>query len=175
MTTEQVEIVDGDGKTIGTASKHEAHLAPGQFHRAVSVVIMDDNERTLLQRRGPDVYHFANRWSNTCCTHPRPDEDPGVTAARRLHEEMGIVATLTEVGTLRYRASDPTTGMIEHEYDHIFVGSFAGAPKPNRQLVSDWAWTEITILRQRLAADPDPYTPWLAKVLDLAHPFADRP
>jgi isopentenyl-diphosphate delta-isomerase len=168
ITVEQVELVSRDGTTTGTASKSEAHTAPGQLHRAVSVVIFDADDRTLLQRRAPGTYHFANRWSNTCCTHPRPGEAPAATARRRLSEEMGITLELTEVGNFRYRAVDPVSGLVENEHDHVFVGRFTGTPRPHGRVVSDWTWAHVAILQRRLSADPDSYTPWLPMVLDIA-------
>lgn len=167
VTVERVELVSGDGITTGTSPKLEAHVAPGRLHRAVSVVIFD-GDRTLLQQRAPGVYHFANRWSNTCCTHPRPNEDPLAAAQRRLIEEMDITTELAEFGTFRYRAEDPVSGLVENEYDHVFVGTFTGAPRPEGRLISDWAWVEIATVRRRLTADPISYTPWLPKVLDIA-------
>jgi isopentenyl-diphosphate delta-isomerase len=167
VTVEQVELVGEDGITTGTSSKLEAHVAPGRLHRAVSVVIFDDDGRTLLQQRAPGLYHFANRWSNTCCTHPRPNEDPLAAAQRRLVEEMGINVELAEVGTLRYRAEDPVSSLVENEYDHVFVGTFTGSPLPEGRLISDWSWAEVALLRRRLTADPMSYTPWLPKVLHI--------
>lgn len=167
-TVEEVELVRSDGVTTGASPKLDAHLAPGLLHRAVSVVILDGDDRTLLQRRAPATYHFANRWSNACCTHPRPDEEPRSAAQRRLLEEMGISLELAEIGTFQYRAEDPVSGLVENEYDHVFVGTFAGSPLPEGRIVSDWAWAGITELHQRLAADPTSYTPWLPMVLDIA-------
>jgi isopentenyl-diphosphate delta-isomerase len=165
---ELVELVSDDGITTGTSSKLEVHVAPGLLHRAVSVVIFDGDDRTLLQQRAPGVYHFANRWSNTCCTHPHPDEVPRAAAQRRLTEEMGIPLQLTEVGTFRYRAEDPVSGLVENEYDHVFVGTFTGSPLPEGRVVSGWAWADIAALHRRLNAEPSSYTPWLPKVLDIA-------
>ena len=103
---------------------------PGLLHRAVSVVIFDGDNRTLLQRRAPGTYHFANRWSNTCCTHPRSGEDPLAAARRRLTEEMGMTLELTEVGIFLYRAEDPVSGLVKNEYDHVFVSTSPAPPGP---------------------------------------------
>jgi isopentenyl-diphosphate delta-isomerase len=165
--SEQVELVSTDGAATGQASKLEAHVAPGVLHRAVSVLIFNSDGQTLLQRRAPSSYHFADRWSNTCCTHPRPGEDPVMAARRRLDEEMGIAIELSEVGTFRYRAEDPVSGLVENEYDHVFVGTFSGTPQPDSGVVSEWMWADIGTLRRRLAADPISHTPWLPMVLDL--------
>jgi isopentenyl-diphosphate delta-isomerase len=167
MTAQQVELVSTDGETTGTCPKLEAHLAPGLLHRAVSVVIFDGDNRTLLQRRAPGTYHFANRWSNTCCTHPGSGEDPLAAARRRLTEEMGMTLELTEVGIFRYRAEDPVSGLVENEYDHVFVGTFTGTPRPNDRVVSDWAWASNATLQSRITGHPNSYTPWLPIVLDI--------
>lgn len=167
---DRVQLLDAAGRTIGTAPKLEAHRAPGQFHRAVSVVLLDSAGRTLLQQRPATAYHFAGRWSNACCTHPQPDEEPSSAAARRLGEEMGVSVVLSEVGTIDYRAEDPSSGLVENERDHVFVGRFEGVPQPRGDLVSDWTWVDLRALRLRLIAAPARYTPWLGLVLDFTSP-----
>jgi isopentenyl-diphosphate delta-isomerase len=168
MTVDQVELVSRDGTTTGALSKSEAHVAPGQRHRAVSVMVYDADDRILLQRRALGLYHFADRWSNTCCTHPRPGERPLATAQRRLPEEMGIDVELSEIETFRYRAEDSVSGLVENEYVHVFVGAFTGSPWPDRRLVSDWTWADVATLHERLTADPHLFTPWLPKLVDIA-------
>jgi isopentenyl-diphosphate delta-isomerase len=81
---------------------------------------------------------------------------------------MGITLQLTEAGTFRYRAEDPVSGLVENEYDHVFVGTFTGSPLPERRFVSDWEWAGIPELSERLAADSTSYTPWLPMVLVIA-------
>lgn len=44
-----------------------------------------------------------------------------MTARRRLSEEMGLVAILTEVFTFLYQA-DVGNGLTENEFDHVFSG-----------------------------------------------------
>jgi isopentenyl-diphosphate delta-isomerase len=166
---DRVQLVDAEGRTIGSAPKIEAHQSPGQLHRAISVLLFDQQGRTLLQRRAPSTYHFADRWSNTCCTHPRQDEDLIAAGARRLTEEMGLLAsTLSVVGALQYRAEDPTTGLVESEYDHVLVGSFDGTPEPASAIVSDWAWVAVEDIQLGLIRNPGQYTPWLHQVLRFA-------
>jgi isopentenyl-diphosphate delta-isomerase len=53
-----------------------------------------------------------------------PSAPRRVAATRRLVEELGIVgASLTPVGTFVYRAVDERSGLVEHEWDHVFVGN----------------------------------------------------
>src|SRR5262245_49802763 len=46
-----VELVDTSGGAVGTTTVAEAHAAPGQLHRAFSVLLFDPDGRTLLQQR----------------------------------------------------------------------------------------------------------------------------
>jgi isopentenyl-diphosphate Delta-isomerase len=106
-----VELVDETGTTVGACSVAEAHSAPGQRHRAFSVLLYDDGGRVLLQQRAPVKTRFASRWSNTCCGHPEPGEDTLAAAARRLFAELGLttdqITPLAEIGVLPYQAADP--------------------------------------------------------------------
>lgn len=77
---------------------------------------------------------------------------------------------LAEVGIFRYRAEDPVSGLVENEYDHVFVGTFTGTPRPKDCVVSDWAWASNATLQSRITGHPDSYTPWLPIVLDIARP-----
>ena len=161
---ELVVLVDEDDRPIGTEEKLTAHRPPGVLHRAISVFLFDSANRVLLQRRATSKHHFAERWSNTCCTHPRPGEDLEVAARRRLDEEMGISAIVAGAGRFTYRAEDAVAGLVEHELDHVLVGRFAGDPSPNPAEVQAWDWWDIAALRRDLAATPERYTPWLIRV-----------
>src|SRR5262245_27834644 len=93
------------------------------MHRAFSVLLIDPAGRTLLQQRAATKSRFALRWANACCGHPAPSEDVMAAATRRLAEELGVRGVaLHEVGVYAYRATDESSGLIEHEYDHVLVG-----------------------------------------------------
>ncbi|WP_433663728.1 isopentenyl-diphosphate Delta-isomerase [Nocardia sp. CA-128927] len=164
-----VELVDDAGHAIGACPVSQAHQAPGQLHRAFSVLLFDDEGRVLLQQRAAVKTRFPSQWANTCCGHPAPGEPVAAAAAVRLAEEMGLATSFTEVGVYRYHAEDSTTGRVEFEWDHVLVGRLTvGAPRPDPAEVADYAWIEPAALRDAMAADPAAYTPWLAGVLDLA-------
>ncbi|MQY30911.1 isopentenyl-diphosphate Delta-isomerase [Nocardia aurantia] len=164
-----VELVDERGRPVGSCSVLVAHTAPGQLHRAFSVLLFDAAGRVLLQQRAAVKTRFPLRWSNACCGHPEPGEPVPVAAARRLDEELGVRTVLTEAGVHRYDALDPATGRIEREWDHVVIGRFAGAPpQPDPAEIADWAWVAPDQLTAALAADPEKYTPWLGGVLAVA-------
>ncbi|MFI5578679.1 isopentenyl-diphosphate Delta-isomerase [Streptomyces sp. NPDC051822] len=164
-----LELVDEDGTTIGTAEKLAAHQAPGLLHRAFSVFLFDESGRLLLQRRALGKYHSPGVWSNTCCGHPYPDEAPFAAAARRTFEELGVSPTLlAEAGTVRYNHPDPASGLVEQEFNHLFVGLVQGEPRPDPEEIGDTAFVTADELAERHAAAP--FSAWFMTVLDAARP-----
>jgi len=157
-------LVDALDRTIGTYPKLAAHRE-GRLHRAISVFVRDADQRLLLQRRATTKYHSGGLWSNTCCTHPMPDESTEAAAHRRLGEEMGFDCDLECSGHIIYHAV-LAGGLIEHEYDYVFVGQFAGQPEPNPTEVADWRWIRVTDLLPQRDSAPEAYTAWLWPVLE---------
>jgi isopentenyl-diphosphate delta-isomerase len=175
-----VELVSPDGVAIGSDTVSAAHHAPGRLHRAFSVFLRDPaGGLVLLQQRAAVKTRFPLRWANTCCGHPLPGEDLVVAAQRRLAEELGIPALpLVEVGVYTYRAEDPESGRVEHEYDHVLLGDLpAGVrPEPDPAEVADLRWVTVPGLLDEISADPRPYAPWLFGVASrLALSLADAP
>jgi isopentenyl-diphosphate delta-isomerase len=172
-----VELVDPAGAAAGSCTVAEAHTAPGRLHRAFSVMLLDDQGRVLLQQRAAVKTRFALRWANACCGHPAPGEPVVDAGVHRLVEEIGVRGVpVREVGVHPYRAEDPRTGRVEHEYDHVLVGR---APA-DLELALDPAevagvrWVAPDELRADLADHPERYSPWLAGVLAVATEAAGR-
>lgn len=169
MTREMdlVELVDPSGQPVGSATVSEAHTAPGQLHRAFSVLLFDPAGRTLLQQRASVKTRFPLRWANTCCGHPTPGTSVVEAATQRLAEELGVRGVpLVDVGVYTYRAEDQTTGRVEYEYDHVVIGRVAGdiAVAPDPAEVAATRWVPAT----SLVPAGEEYAPWLAGVLPIA-------
>jgi isopentenyl-diphosphate delta-isomerase len=162
-TKEFVVLVDENDNEIGLAPKLNAHRT-GELHRAFSVMLLDSQNRLLLQRRAFAKYHSGGRWANTCCGHPRDGESVVDAAKRRLTEEMGIVCDLESAGWFIYRA-DVGSGLIEHELDHLLIGRFDGDPAPTKSEVVEWQWSSLDQVRHDLAAHPEAYAAWFPDAL----------
>ncbi|MEV5936006.1 isopentenyl-diphosphate Delta-isomerase [Streptomyces sp. NPDC052079] len=170
-TTEQIvlELVDEDGVTIGTAEKLAAHQPPGQLHRAFSVFLFDARGRLLVQQRALGKYHSPGVWSNTCCGHPYPGEAPFAAAARRTFEELGVSPSLlAEAGTVRYNHPDPASGLVEQEFNHLFVGMVRAPVRPDPEEVASTAFVTPEELAER--HEKDTFSAWFMTVLDAARP-----
>ena len=156
--SEHVILVTPDDVEVGIHGKQNAHT-DGLLHRAFSVFVTDSDGRLLLQQRAWTKYHSGGLWSNTCCSHPRPGEDTAAAAQRRLFEEMGFNCPIETAFSFVYRA-DVGGGLIEHEYDHVFLGRFDGDPAPDPAEVADWRWITPADLRRQLHDRPDRFTYW---------------
>jgi isopentenyl-diphosphate delta-isomerase len=164
-----LELVDENGVTIGTEEKLAAHQPPGRLHRAFSVFLFDERGRLLLQQRALGKYHSPGVWSNTCCGHPYPGEAPFAAAARRTYEELGISPSLlAEAGTVRYNHPDPASGLVEQEYNHLFVGLVQAPLRPDPEEVAETVFVTPAELAERHARDT--FSAWFMTVLDAVRP-----
>jgi isopentenyl-diphosphate delta-isomerase len=170
MERENVILVDASDNEVGHEEKLKAHQR-GALHRAFSVMIWDSKGRMLLQQRQAGKYHSGGLWSNACCGHPRPGEQSGAAAARRLNEEMGIPCGLTPIGTFSYRA-ELDAGLIENEFVHLFRGVYDGAIAPDPNECDDFIWLEQDALLSRMAAQPDTFSAWFKKYAAAGWPIA---
>lgn len=164
-----VVVLDDSAAVIGAMDKLAAHARPPTPHLAFSVVLFDAAGATLLQRRAATKYHFAGRWSNTCCSHPRPGEPLRAAARRRIAEELNIHCGELDVrGGFWYRAEDPASGLAEHEYDVVLVGQVPALAAPNPQEASGVALRPPEQVLTDITTHPPLYTPWLAMTLRTA-------
>lgn len=157
---ERVILVDSSDRALGTEEKIAAH-EKGLLHRAISVFVFDStNKRILLQQRALSKYHCPGLWSNTVCSHPRPGEHTIDAAHRRLQEEMGFDCLLAERFAFQYRVPFEN-GLTEHEFDHVFVGTYDGIVTPNPDEAAAYAWRTCEEFLQNIKDEPEAYTPWL--------------
>lgn len=129
------------------------------LHRAVSVLIFNSKGEWLMQKRASHKYHSGGMWTNTCCSHPYPDENVKDAAERRLVEEMGMECDLRKVFDFVYK-SELDNGLTEHEFDHVFVGFCDEFPSINPEEAEDWGYLSTEELEISMKIEPDHYTEW---------------
>ena len=160
---EFVVLVDENDCQIGLEEKMKAHQK-GLLHRAISIFIFNSKNEMLLQQRAFSKYHSGGLWTNTCCTHPRQGESNLDAAHRRLQEEMGIQCPLQKKLDFIYR-SELDLGLIEHEFDHLFIGNYDADPIPNPEEANAWKWIDLQTLQEEMEDHPESYTPWFKIIL----------
>ncbi len=161
---EEVILVDRDDREVGSAEKIKAHRE-GRLHRAFSIFVFNSEGKLLLQKRAEKKYHSGNLWTNTCCSHPRPQEPVEKAAHRRLQEEMGFDCELQHIFSCIYKVQFEND-LFEHEYDYVFIGKFDGEAFPSPEEVDDWKWIDLEELREDVQENPDSYTYWLRICID---------
>lgn len=161
---EQVILVDELDNAIGTMEKMEAHQR-GLLHRAFSVIVFNSEGEILLQKRALTKYHSGGLWTNTCCSHPGPDDVIADAAQRRVKYEMGIDVQPYFVFKFTYRAS-LDRGLTEFELDHVFKATYDGKPDINPLEVDDWKYISLSELRSDMAEFPARYTAWFKFIVD---------
>jgi len=158
MKLQQVILVDEQDIATGTMEKLEAHRK-GLLHRAFSVFIFNSKGEILLQQRALNKYHSGGLWTNSCCSHPQPDEEILIAAQRRLQEEMGFTANLEKIFDFIYRA-DFNNGLTEYEFDHVFAGEYEGVINFNQHEVRDYCYKSMEEVRHSLQQQPQKFTQW---------------
>ena len=159
-----VILVDIDDSEIGVSEKMEAHHK-ALLHRAISIFIFNSKGDYLLQRRALKKYHSKGLWSNTCCTHPFPDESIIDAANRRLMDEMGMKCQLNELFSFTYKEVLDNE-LTEHEFDHVFLGITDEVPKINTDEVMSWKYISYHNLLNDIKYFPTEYTVWFKKIFE---------
>jgi isopentenyl-diphosphate delta-isomerase len=154
----EIILVDENDVPIGTMEKIEVHQK-ALLHRAFSVFIFNSKGEMLLQKRANNKYHSPALWTNACCSHPAPGQATLSAATQRLQEEMGFTTDLEKVFDFIYKASFEN-GLTEHEFDHVFIGTYDNEIIPNKEEVSDFCYQTIEQIRNSLQTDPHKYTAW---------------
>ena len=164
MADEKLILVDERNHAVGTDGKDLIHRK-GLLHRAFSIFLADAQGQIVLQQRNRQKYHSGGLWANTCCGHPRPGERTVSAARRRLHEELGVTATLSFGFFSRYRA-DLDHGMQENEYVYVFFGRLSGEARPDPAEVAAVQSLPLDEIKRRIGKDPQAFTYWLRHYFD---------
>ena len=171
MMSEQVILVDSKDTVTGSMSKSEAHLGDGVLHRAFSILLFDNDDRLLMQKRASHKITFPDVWANTVCSHPLYDNDEldnddvgsgsKLAAIRKMEQELGIDANTISVDDIHFITrmmyrSRADEQWVEHELDHIL---FARAPSgmkmnANPNEVSQLEWVTQDELEIWLSDNP---------------------
>ena len=161
---ERVILVDENDQVLLDGPKLETH-EDGLLHRAFSVFVFNTAGELLIQKRPACKYHSAGKWANSCCGHPRPDEETQSAAERRLTEEIGLHVPLRYGFKSRYIAM-LDNHMIENEIPYLYFGVSDALPVLNPDEVQDIAYVGLEELSQKITANPDSFSAWLIHYMD---------
>ena len=78
---------------------------------------------------------------------------------------MGFDCALREIFSFTYHMK-LDNDLAEHEYDHVFLGTFDGEPTPNPRDVDAWKWIDLEELQRNVGEHPERYTYWFRMCID---------
>lgn len=159
----KILLVDKNDKEIGFEDKAKVHKL-GLFHRAFSIFVFNSQGELLIQKRSKNKYHSGNLWSNTCCSHQKQNEHLDDAVHKRLKIEMGLDCELQEFFNFSYKVK-LDNGLIENEFDHVFIGVCDSKPKANLKEVSDYKYISLKELKKAIKLNPQDYTVWFKIII----------
>ncbi len=167
MEEEYVVLVDEDDNEVGVEEKYAAHIFPGKLHRAFSIFILNDRGQVLIQKRNQLKVTWPGFLSNSCYSHPRPEEPIKLAAQRRLEEELGFTCEVDFLFKFKYPAPyQYSRKWGEYEFDHVFLGHHNGSVYPHPKEVDDLAFVDVYELLNDIKANEHIYTPWLKECFE---------
>lgn len=160
-----VVLVDDFDNEVGLKDKVEAHTGDGDYHRAITILIFNRKNETLIAQRSAGKMLWPLFWDNTCASHPLPGEGYVEAGERRLTQELGFTCPLAVVDRFSYKEKYGDIG-TEHELCTTLIGNFDDDIYPVADEVADYKWVSIAELRADMTRNPDSYTIWFKIALD---------
>ena len=88
MQEDIFDIVNENDEVVGQKPRSEVH-AEGLRHRAVHVLIFNDEGELFMQKRSKSKDTWPGAWDSSCSGHVDSGEVYEVAAIRELDEELG--------------------------------------------------------------------------------------
>ncbi|MGQ0624824.1 MAG: isopentenyl-diphosphate Delta-isomerase [Sporichthyaceae bacterium] len=158
--SEQVVLLCPDGTPSGVADKADVHAEVTPYHLAFSCYVFDSAGKLLVTRRALSKLTWPGVWTNSCCGHPGPGEDPRAAVVRRLETELGLSVEALELALadFSYRAS--FAGIEENELCPVFLARTDADPflDPTEVAEAQWMpWPQFVALA---TAPESTISPW---------------
>lgn len=145
---EVFDIVDIDDKVIGQRTRRECNSNPRLIHRSVFILVYNDNNQVLWQKRSLTKDKSPGLWVTSVSGHVDAGEDYLQTAQRETMEELGVDLPLSFLGKFLFRYPDET------EFSAVFQARSNGPFQVNRQEVDEIAFMTVSeFLKKEQAGD----------------------
>ena len=139
---EILPIFDKNNKLTGSAPRLLCHSNPNLIHRAVHVLVLDDEGRLLLQKRSKNKDVQPGKWDTSVGGHLMIGEKYLAAAKREMKEEIGLAANIK----MRYAYSYQWRNEKETENIKTYVCTHNGPLKHNQyeiDAIKFWTIAEI--------------------------------
>ena len=163
MNDELVQLVNRQGKPVGTAPRSECHGNPDLIQAVVHLHLFDSAGRLYVQKRAAGKDRFPGLWDTSVGGHVAPGETPDQAIRREAREELGIELSDQPgpAGLRRLERLEPYIYRddVETEYVVPYRSTYSGTLQPNPDEVQEGAFFEVHDISRRLREHPDRFTP----------------
>jgi isopentenyl-diphosphate Delta-isomerase len=156
---DQLVLVDENDSIVGYANKSRCHDGAGIRHRAFSVFIFDDQQRLLIHQRAPAKRLWGGYWTNSCCSHPRRDEEITAAAKRRVAEELGMDVDPRALFKFEYQAEFDDKGS-EWELCTVLLATSSASVNADPNEISAFEWHDLVTIDGMIQSSSRALTPW---------------
>jgi len=130
--TELFQLVDRQGKPVGSATRKECHGNPALIHLVIHCHVLDAQGQLLLQKRSLTKDTNPGRWDTSVGGHVSAGEPVRDALLREAREELGLDAA-EAVRLYAYLME----GSFESEYAECFLLETREAPRPDPQEIEE--------------------------------------
>lgn len=148
MNTELLSVVDENDCIIDTSPRHIIH-ATGLRHRAVHILVFNEQGRLFLQKRSMNKDLNGGLWDTSAAGHVDAGEDYDFSAAREVEEELGISITHALEPLFKLPAT-PAVGM---EFIQVYRCIHNGPFTLSVDEIDEGDWFSVAEIAERIAAD----------------------
>jgi isopentenyl-diphosphate delta-isomerase len=159
--TEQVVLLDEQGRGIGVTDKATVHHHDTPLHLAFSCYVFNARGELLVTRRARAKTTWPGVVTNSCCGHPAPAESFTDAVVRRLTDELGLPVSNVDLllPAFRYRAV-MANGVVENEMCPVFRAVTDAEPVASPSEVDEHGWISWPLFVGLVSGGELTVSPW---------------
>ncbi len=153
MKTEYLSVVDENDLVINSQPRDKIH-ALGLRHRAVHILVFNDQGQLFLQKRSMKKDLNKGLWDTSAAGHVDKDEDYTSSAIREAAEELGI--NIESTLQLLFKLSP--TPLLGMEFIHVYRCQHNGPFSLNADKIDEGKWLSTKEVSNRVRGDDSSLT-----------------